>query len=223
MSAGVPGSTIRRPSPRQPSLALKQSGLSLCDIGVFDLYSCFPSAVEISRRAIGIPEDDPRDLTVTGGLACFGGPGNNYTMHAIASVASRIRAGGTLKALVTANGWCNSKHAIGVYGAEPPDHPWEDRDDTDIQKAIDAAALSEPVKEAEGMMTIEAYSMRYDQLGQPERATVIGRLPDGNRALADVLGDAGELRKLEAIELVGKSGEVSHDVTTGRNRIKLSL
>jgi hypothetical protein len=39
----------------------------------------------------------------------------------------------------------------------------EDRDDSDIQKAIDVAALSEPVKKAEGMMTIEAYSIRYDQ------------------------------------------------------------
>jgi acetyl-CoA C-acetyltransferase len=65
-------------------LALAQSGLTLSDIGVFDLYRCFPSAVEISRQAVGIPEDDARDLTVTGGLAQFGGPGNNYTMHAIA-------------------------------------------------------------------------------------------------------------------------------------------
>ncbi|MDQ5986682.1 MAG: acetyl-CoA C-acetyltransferase [Syntrophus sp. SKADARSKE-3] len=204
-------------------LALKQSGLSLSDIGVFDLYSCFPSAVEISRQAIGIAEDDPRDLTITGGLACFGGPGNNYTMHAIVSAANRIRKDRSLKALITANGWCNSKHAIGVYGAEPPDHPWEDRDNSGIQKAIDAAALGEPVKRAEGMLTIEAYSMRYDQEGRPERATVIGRLPDGNRALADVRGDTGELRKLEVIELVGKSGEVNHDYTTGRNRIQLSL
>ncbi|MDD5167758.1 MAG: hypothetical protein PHN75_02995 [Syntrophales bacterium] len=203
-------------------LALKQSGLSLSDIGVFDLYSCFPSAVEISRQAIGIPEDDPRDLTVTGGLACFGGPGNNYTMHAIASAVNRIRADKTLKAMITANGWYNSKHAIGIYGAEPPDHPWEDRDDSAIQKTIDAAALNEPVKEAEGIMTIEAYSLRYDQDGQPSRATVIGRMPDGGRALADVRGDTGDLRRLEGTELVGKSGDVSHDYSTGRNRIRLS-
>ena len=125
-------------------LALEQSGLSLSDIGVFDLYSCFPSAVEISRQAIGISEDDPRDLTVTGGLAQFGGPGNNYTMHAIASVVERIRRDRRLKAMVTANGWYNSKHAIGIYGAEPPDHPWEDRDDSAVQKAIDAEALPAP-------------------------------------------------------------------------------
>jgi acetyl-CoA C-acetyltransferase len=204
-------------------LALKQSGLSLSDIDIFDLYSCFPSAVEISRQAIGIPEDDPRDLTVTGGLASFGGPGNNYTMHAITSVVDRIRRNSRLKAMVTANGWYNSKHAIGIYGAEPSDHPWEDRDDSSVQKAIDAEALPEPIKQAEGILTIEAYMIRYDQEGRPERATAIGRLQDGHRALADVSADIGDLRKLEPIELVGKTGEVSYDTVSGRNRITLQL
>jgi acetyl-CoA C-acetyltransferase len=204
-------------------LALKQSGLSLSDIGIFDLYSCFPSAVEISRQAIGIPEDDPRDLTVTGGLASFGGPGNNYTMHAIASVVDRIRHNSRLKAMVTANGWYNSKHAIGIYGAEPPDYPWEDRDDSSVQKAIDAETLSEPINQAEGILTIEAYMIRYDQLGLPERATVIGRLQDGRRALAGVRADIGDLRKLERIELVGKTGEVRYDAVSGRNQITLQL
>jgi acetyl-CoA C-acetyltransferase len=204
-------------------LSLKQSGLSLSDIGIFDLYSCFPSAVEISRQAIGIPEDDPRDLTVTGGLASFGGPGNNYTMHAIASVADRIRRNSRLKAMVTANGWYNSKHAIGIYGAEPPDHPWEDRDDSSVQKAIEAEALPEPIKQAKGILNIEAYMIRYDQEGRPERATAIGRLQDGRRALADVRADIGDLRKLERIELVGKTGEVSYDAASDRNRITLQL
>jgi len=203
-------------------LALEQSGLSLSDIDIFDLYSCFPSAVEISRQAIGIPEDDQRDLTVTGGLASFGGPGNNYTMHAIASVVNRIRHNSRLKAMVTANGWYNSKHAIGIYGAEPPDHPWEDRDDSSIQKAIDSEALPEPIKQAEGILTIEAYMIRYDQEGRPERATAIGRLQDGHRALADVRADIGNLRKLERIELVGKTGEVHYDAVSRRNWITLS-
>ena len=50
------------------SIALKQANLTLDDIHVFDLYSCFPSAFEIAQREIGIPEDDPRDLSVLGRL-----------------------------------------------------------------------------------------------------------------------------------------------------------
>ncbi len=202
-------------------LALEQSGLSLSDIDVFDLYSCFPSAVEISRQAIGISEDDPRDLTVTGGLAHFGGPGNNYTMHAIASVVERIRRDRRLKAMVTANGWYNSKHAIGIYGAEPPDHPWEERDDSAAQKAINAEALPAPVERADGILTVESYIIRYDQDGQAERATVIGHLKDGKRTLAEVRADNTVLRKLEHSELVGKKGEVRHDATLHRNWVEL--
>jgi len=202
-------------------LALKQAGLSLHDIGVFDLYSCFPSALEIARRAIGIPEDDPRDLSVTGGLAYFGGPGNNYTMHAIVTVVNLIRHDCRLKAMLTANGWYNSKHAIGIYGAEPPDHPWEDHDFSAIQKAIDAEALPDPIEQASGILTIEAFMIRYHQDGRPERSTVVGRLQDGNRALADVWADTVDLRKIEGVELVGKTGEVRYDAVLGLNMIRL--
>jgi acetyl-CoA C-acetyltransferase len=203
------------------TLALKQSGLRLSDIDIFDLYSCFPSALEISRRAIGIPEDDPRDLTVTGGLAFFGGPGNNYSMHAIASLVHRIRRDSRMKAMIAGNGWYNSKHAIGIYGAEPPDCPWDDRDDSAVQKAIDGKALPEPVQQADGALTIEAFMIRYDKEGKPERATVIGLLQDGHRALADVDAQIGDLRKLECIEMVGKTGHVRYNACSGRNLITL--
>jgi len=202
-------------------LALKQAGLSLNDLGVFDLYSCFPSSLEIARRAVDIPEDDPRDLSVTGGLAYFGGPGNNYSMHAIVTVVRRIRQDNRLKAMVTANGWYNSKHAIGIYGAEPPDCPWEDHDFSSIQKVIDAQALPDPIERAFGVLRIEAFMIRYGRDGQAERATVIGRLQDGTRALADVRTDTVDLRKLEGIELVGKTGEVCYDAALGRNLINL--
>jgi acetyl-CoA C-acetyltransferase len=200
-------------------LSLEQAGLSLNDIGVFDLYSCFPSAVEITRRAIGISEDDQRDLSVTGGLAYFGGPGNNYTLHAIASVVERIRRDRRLKAMVTANGWFNSKHAVGIYGAEAPPHPWEDRDDAPVQRDIDAQALPEPVERAQGLLTVEAYMIRHDPKGLPERGTVVGRLLDGRRALADIDTDVQGLLRFEQIELVGRTGTVRFEPAAGRNRV----
>lgn len=200
-------------------LALGQADIKLSDIGLFDLYSCFPSAVEIARRAVGMAEDDLRDMSVTGGLAYFGGPGNNYTLHAIASVVERIRADRSLKAMVTANGWFNSKHAVGIYGADAPPHPWEDRNDEAIQRGIDARALPEPVDRAAGPLLVEAYMIRHDSLGRPERGTVIGRLPDGWRALADIDAGHEELLRLEAIELVGCTGEVRYDALIGRNRV----
>ncbi len=178
--------------------------------------------MEIARRALGIPEDDGRDLSVTGGLAHFGGPGNNYTLHVIASVVERIRRDRRLKAMVTANGWFNSKHAVGVYGAGEPLHPWEDRDDGPIQRAIDAQALPEPVERAEGLLTVEAYMIRHGLDGRPERGTVIGRLADGRRTLADIDAGPQGLLKLEQIELVGRTGTVRFDPAVGRNRVVFS-
>jgi acetyl-CoA C-acetyltransferase len=71
--------------------ALDAAGLGIDDIELLDLYSCFPSAVQIARNELGIADDDSRCLTVTGGLACFGGPGNAYSLHAIATMMDRLR------------------------------------------------------------------------------------------------------------------------------------
>ncbi len=65
--------------------------LGIDDIEVLDIYSCFPSAVELAIEALGIAPDDHRSLTVTGGLPYFGGPGNNYTTHGIGTVTDRLR------------------------------------------------------------------------------------------------------------------------------------
>ena len=203
-------------------LCLDRAGLSLNDIGVFDLYSCFPCVVEIARREIGIPEDDGRDLSVTGGLAYFGGPGNNYSMHAIASVVDRIRKNRKLKAMVTANGFYLTKHAVGIYGGERPSIPVNCGEATGLQASIDASALPEPLERAEGEMRVEAYVIRHDKKGEPEQGTVIGRVRDGSRCLAHIEASAASLLEMEKFELVGKTGRVRFDPEKGLNLISFS-
>lgn len=200
-------------------LALAQAGLSLKDMNLFDLYSCFPCAVEMAMKAMGIGDDDPRPLTATGGLAYFGGPGNNFTMHAIASVVERIRQDRSLKALVNGNGWYNTKHAVGIYGDRPDGNTWGPRDDIPLQEAIDATALPPPVEKASGELTVEAYVIRHDREGRPESGTVVGRLADGRRTLAHIRASEEGLRSLEAEELVGRTGSVAYDEGEGRNRV----
>src|SRR5579885_2751525 len=87
------------------SQALRGAGITIADVDLFDIYSCFPSAVQLALDALGIALDDPRPLTVTGGLAAFGGPGSNYSMHAIAGMLDRLRARPGTRGLVTALGW----------------------------------------------------------------------------------------------------------------------
>jgi acetyl-CoA C-acetyltransferase len=204
-------------------MALEQAGLTLEDITVFDIYSCFPSAFEIARREIGIPEDDPRDLSVTGGLPFIGGPGNNYSMHAIAAVVDLIRKDRSRKAMVTANGWYLTKHAIGIYTGTPPVHPWNDRDDSLTQHAIDAQALPMPVEKASGSLIVEAYVIRHDNAGKPIQGTIVGRLKNGSRALAVIDADPDGLLLMEKIELVGKQGDVRYDEAIGKNIARFTI
>mgnify|MGYP000263990993 CR=1 FL=1 len=70
---------------------LAQAGIGPDDLDFIDLYSCFPIAVEVGAEELGLSLDDPRGLTVTGGLPYMGGPGNNYAMHSIAVMMQRLR------------------------------------------------------------------------------------------------------------------------------------
>src|SRR5207244_1640391 len=72
--------------------ALTQAGIEGSALGPVDLYSCFPVAPQLAARILGFPTDGSRALTVTGGLPYFGGPGNNYAMHAIATLVEGLRA-----------------------------------------------------------------------------------------------------------------------------------
>ncbi|CAA0106158.1 Uncharacterised protein [Halioglobus japonicus] len=88
------------------------------DMDLIDIYSCFPCAVTAACDVVGLPTDGSRQLTVTGGLPYFGGPGNNYSAHALAEMAVRLR-GEPSRALVTANGGILSKHAAAVLTTQP--------------------------------------------------------------------------------------------------------
>ncbi|MDY6825013.1 MAG: acetyl-CoA acetyltransferase [Thermodesulfobacteriota bacterium] len=210
------------PATRQSArLALEQSGLTLDDMDMFDIYSCFPSMIEMGRREIGIPTDDPRGLTVTGGLPFFGGPFNNYSMHAIVTVVDRIRENPAQKAMVFAQGGFNTKASVGIYGTEPPAEPWGSGGvadlQADVQASIDGEAMPEPVDRAEGRLRVEAYTLHYDRSGHAESGTVIGRLENDQRALARIDAYPEILRTFETKELVGRTGGVRFDEGLGLN------
>ncbi|MFL6156324.1 MAG: SRPBCC family protein, partial [Marmoricola sp.] len=96
--------------------ALAHAGLGIGDVEHVDLYACFPAAVQIAARELGLPLDDPaRPLSVTGGLTFAGGPGNNFGGHAVATLVRRLRADPTAYGLSTSLGWYVTKHALGIY------------------------------------------------------------------------------------------------------------
>ncbi|MBI3784329.1 MAG: acetyl-CoA acetyltransferase [Deltaproteobacteria bacterium] len=199
--------------------ALEQADLAIRDIDHLDLYSCFPSAVQIARDMLEIALDDPRPLTVTGGLPYHGGPGNNYVMHAIATMMRRLREQPGSKGLVTGLGWYVTKHSVGIYGTEPPQAPFSRRDPGLDQATIDQGPRAAVVEEANGRGTVETYTVLHDREGAPMRGIIVGRLDDGRRFLANTAGDRDVLEGLEGHEAIGRTGRVvSKD---GSNRFEM--
>ena len=159
-------------------MALDMANKNLDNIEVIDLYSCFPSAVQIGAESLGLDID--RTLTCTGGLTFAGGPFNNYSMHAIAESMRRIRAGAR-DAFVWANGGFLTKHSFGVYSATPSGrgYAW-----ATPQMELDASP-SRDMKhgaEAAGKYEVEAYSVMHDRDGNP--TTVRAALLDKHGARA---------------------------------------
>jgi acetyl-CoA C-acetyltransferase len=153
--------------------------MSPADAEVVDLYSCFPSAVQIGAAALGLPLD--RQLTRTGGLSFNGGPWNNYVMHAIATVVGEVREQPGTRGLVWANGGFATKHSLGVYSKEPPAGGFRHAEPQDEIDALPRRSLAEPA-DAAGPATIEAYSVMHSRDGVPEAAFAACLLADGRRA-----------------------------------------
>jgi acetyl-CoA C-acetyltransferase len=163
----------------QRVLALAEK--SIDEIENLDLYSCFPSAVQLGAESLGVSLD--RKLTCTGGLSFAGGPFNNYVMHAIATTMTTLREKPQETGLVWANGGYATKHSFGVYATTPPLHgfrhesPQDEVDETPRRSV--ATAL-----EAKGAATIEAYSVMHDRNGSVEKVRAAVLLADGRRAWA---------------------------------------
>jgi len=211
------------PAAREGSrIALERAGLTLDEIDSFDIYSCFPSVVQIIKNEIGITENDPRKLTITGGLPYFGGPWSNYSMHAIVSAVDVIRKNPSKKIMVVANGGYNTKQSFGIYGTEPSYKGSTEIDVKEIQKTILEKNLPEPVINANGNLTIDAYTFFYERDGTLKRGIVIGHLEDGVRTCAFIDAKPEVLSELEQQELVGRTFPVSYNSKIDRNLIILT-
>jgi len=158
---------------------LQRAGVSIDEVAHLDVYSCFPSAVEVAARELGIDIDDPgRSLTVTGGLTFAGGPGNNYVSHSVATLVRRLREDPEAYGLATAVGWYLTKNAAGVYSSRPPRQPY-----STLTPQLQLPPPRIVVDDHTGPAGIEAYTVQFDRDGGAEAAIVSAITPEGARAL----------------------------------------
>jgi acetyl-CoA C-acetyltransferase len=174
--------------------ALDLAGIGVGDLTTLDLYSCFPIAVSNICDGLGLAADDPRGLTVTGGLPFFGGAGNNYSMHAIAETVQQLRATPGGFGFVGANGGTLSKYSVGVYSTTPTE--WRADRSPELQAEIDAWPGVEQAVHADGWANIETYTVKQARDGA-RTGIVVGRLEaDGRRFLAMTMDGDEEMLDL---------------------------
>ncbi len=183
--------------------ALAMAGLAPAQLRHIDLYSCFPVAVQIAADAIGLAHDDPRGLTLTGGLPYFGGPGNNYSLHAIAEVIARCRTTPDEPGFVFANGGYLTKHSFGVYSSAPAAAPFVRENPAKYQAEIDAMD-SPPLEMApNGTGTVETFTVLHDK-GAPSMGIIIGRLDETSARFLSVTKDATMLSQMIDKPVIGR-------------------
>ncbi len=182
------------------------TGLTPAQADHVDLYSCFPSAVQIGASELGLGLD--RELTVTGGLPFAGGPLNNYVSHSIVTMVERLRAHPGDLGLITSNGGYTTKHAAGFYSTEPRDGGFVS---ADMQEVIDRVPSRAVAEDHIGPVTIEGYTVMHDREG-PTVALAALLTDDGARTWGSST-DPALMSELMTSEGIGRSAHLDANGT----------
>jgi acetyl-CoA C-acetyltransferase len=161
---------------------------------VVDLYSCFPVAVRVQARELGLPIDDPdrRQLSVGGGMTFGGGPLNNATFQALARMVPMLREQPGTTGLLTFISGIITKHGMSVWSTTPPEHDGFAYADTSAAVEAGTAALV-VVGDHHGVATIDGYTVAHEG-GEPRYTTIVATTADRTRVVArnddaDLAGD----------------------------------
>jgi acetyl-CoA C-acetyltransferase len=159
--------------------ALAHAGLSARELRHLELYSCFPVAVRIQARELGI--DEARPLTVTGGMTFAGGPLNNFVLQALVKMVERLRADPGSVGLLSAVSGILTKQGVSLWSTRPPEHPFAFLDVTG-ETAREQQSL--PLVEGfEGSARVAGYTVLYEG-ERATRSVFVCDLDDGRRTLA---------------------------------------
>ncbi|KAF2859810.1 hypothetical protein K470DRAFT_218419 [Piedraia hortae CBS 480.64] len=195
------------PLSRSLDAGLIAAGLTKIDIDIYDFYSCFPIVPKLACHHLGLDILHPaKPITVLGGLTSFGGAGNNYSMHAIAEVTRRLRAGSGKNALILANGGVLSYENVVILSTNPRQQGTYPHANLLDGTSVPKGPAVETKPDGEGV--VETYTVEYGRDGSPKMGFVVGRMKgSGNRFVANH-EDEKTLREMCVGEQVGRVGKV---------------
>lgn len=186
--------------------AFELTGTEPAQIGHRELYSCFPSAVRVQLRELGI--DPEAQLTETGGMRFAGGPLNNFVLQATVRMARVLRADAGSLGLVTAVSGVLTKQGVMLYGTEraPDGFRFEDVS-AEVARVSQRIPLQANLR---GAARIVAYTVLYEE-DVPSQAMVLCENDDRQRGLAT--GNDRELaRAMTEEEFCGRTVQLSNGV-----------
>ena len=176
--------------------ALDAAGTAVGDLALVELYSCFPAAVQLHAREIGVP--DTMDWTVTGGMPFAGGPFNSYVLQSTATMVERLRGldRGAVGLVSSVSGLL-TKQGIGVWSNRAGPNPFTS---TDVTAEVAAIEAPKPVADAlEGDATVVGCTVMHTGEGDP-RGILLVESADGTRAITST----ADWQSLEQEEWVGR-------------------
>ena len=215
--SGAATLTARRELSAWPAMGVlgraaeRHLGRPLRDIGLSEVYSCFPAAVRVQQRALGLGADGTP--TLTGGMTFAGGPFNHFVLQSLVALGRRLRAEADQLGLVTTVSGMLSKPGLAVWSATPPRRQGDRPLLCDLAAEATAATAVLPVAEAGPTAatpaTVASFTVTYGGAGglDPVRTAIVADLPDGVRTAA-TCEDARTARLAVAEGLIGRAVEV---------------
>jgi acetyl-CoA C-acetyltransferase len=184
--------TARRDLHAWPAMALlgrravEHIDLPLSELALAELYSCFPAAVRVQQRELGLdPQGTP---TVTGGMTFAGGPFNNYVLQSTAAMVQRLRDEPAALGLVTTVSGMLSKPGLAVWSGTPDPGAGGPLVE-DLAEAAIAATPQRPIApvgSTDGPATVISFTVTYaaDDPLRPVRTAIVADLANGDRTAA---------------------------------------
>ncbi|WP_176598993.1 MULTISPECIES: acetyl-CoA acetyltransferase [Sphingobium] len=170
-------------SPSQQAVLEAVGALNEAPFDHLELYSCFPCVPKMARRTLGLGEDVVP--TVTGGLTFFGGPFNDYMLHATCAMTRQLRAQAGNGLLYGQGDFVTKHHAVVLSSYRPQMRPAMDYRVDNKADAI-RGAVPLVIDCYEGRAAIESFTVLYGRDNAIDRGIVILRTLDGRRTMARV-------------------------------------
>ena len=163
----------------------------------YDLYSCFPVAVQMFAESLNL--NDYKKFTITGGMSFAGGPLNSYVLHSLAKMVSKIRETKDSTGIVTGVSGMMTKQSYAILSNNPLMN-FTHKDFTECatkkEKPIEISSLKE------GAGIVIGYTILNETDGK-YKAVIFLNCSDNKRKLI-TSDDMSIIKSMENKEWVGK-------------------